>query len=564
MKPAPFEYHAPETVADAVQLLADLGDGAKVLAGGQSLVPMLALRLTRFEHLVDIGRIAELQGSEARTGALWIGAGTTQARVEASTEVASSVPLLARATPFIGHFQIRNRGTLGGSIAHADPAAEYPAVALTLDAQMEVASAHGRRTIPARDFFDGMWSTNTEPDELLVGVSFPTWGSRSGFAVEEFARRHGDFAIAGATIGIEVDGDDRITRRAIGLIGLGSTPERARAAEAELVGRPITDVEPDEVGRLAMTGLTSVPEDLHGSAAYRTRVGAAMVARAWTEARLGGARWLTSTVQLTVNGQARHATVEPRTTLADFLREQCRLTGTHLGCEHGVCGACTVLVDGAAVRACLVFAVQAEGTEVTTIEGIAGPDGELSPVQSAFRDCHGLQCGFCTPGFVVSVTAFLRDNPDPSDQDIREALSGNLCRCTGYQGIVNAVRQAAGAPAEGDSPMTEPTAPAAARYVGHARAPSRRRAPAHRRRHLRRRHCAPGHAARVLRPQRLRPGRDPEHRHVRRARPARRPLRLHRRRPEPGREGAVAHVDRRRESRDTAPAARRRRGALRR
>ena len=137
-------------------------------------------------------------------------------------------------------------------------------------------------------------------------------------------------------------------------------------------------------------------------------------------------------------------------TLADFLREQCRLTGTHLGCEHGVCGACTVLVDGAAVRACLVFAVQADGADVTTIEGIAGPDGELSPVQSAFRDCHGLQCGFCTPGFVVSVTAFLRDNADPSDQEIREALSGNLCRCTGYQGIVNAVRQAAGAPAEGD------------------------------------------------------------------------------------------------------------------
>jgi carbon-monoxide dehydrogenase small subunit len=154
-------------------------------------------------------------------------------------------------------------------------------------------------------------------------------------------------------------------------------------------------------------------------------------------------------VTLVINGEARRATVEPRTTLADFLREQCRLTGTHLGCEHGVCGACTVLVDGAAVRACLVFAVQADGTEVTTIEGIAAPDGELSPVQAAFRDCHGLQCGFCTPGFVVSVTAFLRDNPDPTDQEIREALSGNLCRCTGYQGIVNAVRRAAGAPLEG-------------------------------------------------------------------------------------------------------------------
>ena len=148
-------------------------------------------------------------------------------------------------------------------------------------------------------------------------------------------------------------------------------------------------------------------------------------------------------VRMIVNGEVRTGTVEPRLTLADFLRERCHLTGTHLGCEHGVCGACTVLVDGAAARACLMLAVQAEGAEITTIEGIGGPDGTLSDVQEAFRDQHGLQCGFCTPGFVVSVTAFLRDHPDPSDREIREALSGNLCRCTGYQGIVNAVRQAA-------------------------------------------------------------------------------------------------------------------------
>jgi carbon-monoxide dehydrogenase small subunit len=148
-------------------------------------------------------------------------------------------------------------------------------------------------------------------------------------------------------------------------------------------------------------------------------------------------------VNLTVNGEATKASVEARLTLADFLREQCRLTGTHLGCEHGVCGACTVLVDGAAVRSCLMFAVQADGMDVTTIEGIASRDGELSPVQAAFRECHGLQCGFCTPGFIISVTAFLRDNPDPSDDAIRNSLSGNLCRCTGYQGILKAVRQAA-------------------------------------------------------------------------------------------------------------------------
>jgi len=150
------------------------------------------------------------------------------------------------------------------------------------------------------------------------------------------------------------------------------------------------------------------------------------------------------TVAMTVNGQAQEANVEPRKTLADFLREDCGLTGTHLGCEHGVCGACTVLMDGEAVRSCLVFAVQASGAEVTTVEGLTPSDTELSPVQEAFREAHGLQCGFCTPGFIVSVTAMLRDNPNPTDDEIREGLSGNLCRCTGYQGIVNAVRMAAG------------------------------------------------------------------------------------------------------------------------
>jgi carbon-monoxide dehydrogenase small subunit len=148
-------------------------------------------------------------------------------------------------------------------------------------------------------------------------------------------------------------------------------------------------------------------------------------------------------IELTVNGRLRQATAEPRLTLADFLRERLQLTGTHLGCEHGVCGACTVLLDGEAVRSCLIFAVQADGAEVTTVEGIAAADGTLSAVQAAFREHHGLQCGFCTPGFVISATAFLRDNPDPTDEQIREALSGNLCRCTGYQGILKAVSSAA-------------------------------------------------------------------------------------------------------------------------
>jgi aerobic carbon-monoxide dehydrogenase medium subunit len=292
VKPAAFEYHRPDTVEEAVGLLAELGDDAKVLAGGQSLIPMLALRLTAFEHLVDIGRIDGLGGIERRDGALRIGAGTTEAAVERSAEVADAVPLLARATPFVGHVQIRTRGTVGGCLAHADPAAEYPAVALALDAEIEATSPRGARTIPASGLFTGLWSTDLAADELLTAVTFPVWDGRVGAAVEEVARRHGDFAIAGAAVAVGLGGDDRVERCGIGLIGLGGTPLRASAAEALVVGTAPGDVDPVEVGRAAVGDLTSIPGDLHGSPDYRARVGATMVARAVRRA-LEEASWLT-------------------------------------------------------------------------------------------------------------------------------------------------------------------------------------------------------------------------------------------------------------------------------
>ncbi len=164
-------------------------------------------------------------------------------------------------------------------------------------------------------------------------------------------------------------------------------------------------------------------------------------------------------VTVRVNGRRHHATVEARKTLADFLREDLRLTGTHLGCEHGVCGACTVRLDGRATRACLVFAIQVDGSEITTIEGLAGAaDGDLHPVQAAFQAEHGLQCGFCTPGFVMSVASFLDANPEPTDDEIRTGLSGNICRCTGYQGILRAVRRAAADLHHADLHHAEPAA----------------------------------------------------------------------------------------------------------
>src|SRR5262249_6011678 len=185
--------------------------------------------------------------------------------------------------PFVGHFQIRNRGTVGGSIAHADPAAEYPAIALALDAEIEAVSSRGRRQIPASDFFRGFWTAALEGDELLVGARFPTWSGRCGFGVREFARRFGDFAMAGAVVALQVDGDQRIERCAISVFGLGPTPLRVAAAERAAVGQK-PDLDAVELGQLAISGLDDVPSDVHGSAKYRARVGAVMVTRAWNDA----------------------------------------------------------------------------------------------------------------------------------------------------------------------------------------------------------------------------------------------------------------------------------------
>ncbi len=288
MKPAPFEYHAPETVADVTGLLTEHGDEAKVIAGGQSLIPMLALRLTRFEHIVDLNRVAELQGVERSNGTLTVKAGTRQSTVEHDAAAGAAVPLLAEAIPLIGHFQIRNRGTVGGSIAHADPASELPAVALALDAELEIASGAGSRRVAAEDFFLGTWTTAIGEDEILTAVHFPVWEGASGFAVEELARRSGDFALAGVVAGVQVDGSGAVTRSAISFLGMAPTPVRARSAEAALTGTNPSADDLAEIGRLAVAD-TEPTADVHASAEYRLHVGAHLVARALDRA-LGAAR----------------------------------------------------------------------------------------------------------------------------------------------------------------------------------------------------------------------------------------------------------------------------------
>jgi len=277
MKLPPFDYEAPQTVSEAVELLAEHGDEASVLAGGQSLIPLLALRLARPAMLIDINGVRDLPGVSATDGWLAIGAMTREYAAEESETVADAVPLLAAALPLIGHEAIRSRGTIGGSLAHADPAGELPAVARALDAQFVVRGPAGMRVIPAEEWFEGFLTTSRGPDELLVEVRFPTAGPGTGVSFQEVARRHGDFAIVGLAASLTLS-DGVISDARLAFAGLSDVPLRATAAEELLAGqRPSAELF-DEAARRA-TDEADPPADLQGSSEYRKTVAAALVRR---------------------------------------------------------------------------------------------------------------------------------------------------------------------------------------------------------------------------------------------------------------------------------------------
>ncbi|MBX6376974.1 MAG: xanthine dehydrogenase family protein subunit M [Clostridia bacterium] len=283
MKPPPFEYHAPVSLEEAVELLAELGGDAKVLAGGQSLMPLLNLRLAQPAHLVDVNGLEELAQIRPLDGGLAVGALVRQRAAERSELVRERCPLLAEALPLIGHFQIRSRGTVGGSLAHADPAAELPAVAAALDADLVVRSARGERVLKPEDFFLTVMTTTLEPDELLVEVRFPAWPEGAGWSFQEVSRRHGDFALAGVAAVLQLGGDGTIADARLAFIGVGPTPVRARAAEQLLVGeRP----SPEVYAAAAEAAVADLePEsDLHATGAYRKHVARVLARRALTTA----------------------------------------------------------------------------------------------------------------------------------------------------------------------------------------------------------------------------------------------------------------------------------------
>ncbi len=279
MKPAVFEYLSPTSVGEAVQMLAAPGDGdTKVMAGGQSLVPLLSLRLAQPSRIVDINRVDTLSEITESAGVLTIGALVRQRAAERSDVVRAACPLMAEALPYIGHTAIRNRGTVGGSIAHADPAAELPTVAVCLDAELVAEGPAGERTIPAAEFFTGFFTTAIGEDEILTAVRVRSAGPGTGAAYEEVARRHGDFAMAGVAAVVRLDGDT-IAEARIAVSGVDLAPVRASKAEAVLTGQTADEATLTAAADAATADLHP-SSDLHGSAAYRRHLAGVLIRRA--------------------------------------------------------------------------------------------------------------------------------------------------------------------------------------------------------------------------------------------------------------------------------------------
>ncbi|HYZ00071.1 MAG TPA: FAD binding domain-containing protein [Candidatus Binatia bacterium] len=286
MKPPPFDYEDPATLDEALALLAEHGESARPLAGGQSLVPLLNFRLASPAVLIDLNRVPELATLTVEDSSFRVGALVRHRALEEEPAVRKRAPLLALAAPLIGHPQIRARGTLGGSLAHADPAAELPAAAVALDASVSLRSRRGARSVPAGELFASFFETVLAPDELLVSVTFPPPPERTGYAFEEMALRQGDFALAGAAVSVSLGSDGAIASARVVCIGAGSTPVRLEAVEEAVAGQAPSL----ELFRSAAAGVAELvdpPDDVHAGAGYRRRVLGALVRRGLLRAAEG-------------------------------------------------------------------------------------------------------------------------------------------------------------------------------------------------------------------------------------------------------------------------------------
>lgn len=462
---SPSGYVAATSLDHALAVLA-AHDDVRIVAGGTDLL----LEVHRGVRagvgtLLDVSRLAELRTIAVDGDVLRLGPGVTHHDLLAHPAAVAAALPLAQACAEIGSPALRNRATIAGNIVTASPANDTISALVALGAMVRLRSVRGERVVPVEQFITGFRTVDLAADEMVVGVDVPTLGSTGrGLYAKVGNRSQQAISVVHAAVVVHLAADGTtVTAARVAMGSVAATVVRLPEVETQLLAAGLT---PDSIATAAaLAGQAVHPiSDVRATADYRIDIVPVVVQRMLTALRDGRTLPPPATapqlrtpqrtpaapvdgdgaaVQVSVNGRPVRAP-HHGLTLLDWLREQAAATGTKEGCAEGECGACTVLMDGEAVLSCLVPAARADATDVVTVEGLA-TDGVLSPVQQAYVDCGGVQCGFCTPGFLVASTALLAECPQPTREQVVQGLSGNLCRCTGYRGIFEAVEQAAAA-----------------------------------------------------------------------------------------------------------------------
>lgn len=465
------EYYSITRLDEAIDILAERGERARIVAGATDLILEMERGVrTGIDTLIDITRLPNLdQIVLDEDGTIHMGALVTHNACAASNLIVERAFPLARAAWEVGAPQIRNRGTVAGNLITASPANDTITPLMALGAKVTLQSKSGTRVVPLEQFYTGVRRTVMRPDEILVDISFPALQSNQrGTFVKLGLRRAQAISLVNVALVLTLQ-DGRVEKAAITLGAVAPTIIHAAQAEAYLAGRSLDELSLEEAARLAEQTARPIG-DVRSSADYRSEMvrvctlrGLRQLAAAsekadfpekpvllWGKEYSGVAPALhTSTehkgdqaIVTRINGVQYAFSSGQDKTLLRLLREEAGLIGTKEGCAEGECGACTVFLDGVAVMSCLVPAPRAHGAEIVTVEGLA-QDGHLHPVQHAFIEAGAVQCGYCTPGFLMSAAKLLEENPLPTRGEIQQAITGNLCRCTGYYTIVNAIDRAA-------------------------------------------------------------------------------------------------------------------------
>lgn len=460
------KYHIIETIDELVEKLADQPALTRIIAGGTDLmVEIHNGKLEDLEVMLDISRVSGLdQIWRDADGRIHIEALVTHNDVILSPILREAAYPLVQACWRVATPQIRNRATVVGNLVTASPANDTITPLMALDAKLLLVSKSGERTVRLADFYQGVRKTLLRKDEFVKEVMFDRMtSSHKGNFKKSALRRTQAISTLNCCVLLDLE-EDVITKAVVTLGSVAPTIIHAQSAEDYLVGKSIDPTVAKQAGILAADSAKPI-DDIRGSAAYRSYMIAVLVENALLEIANGSpalnvpkhpavlvanyhstanpaADWDGSTIQTTINGQKFAVSDNTHRNLLGLIRDRVGLIGTKNGCEEGECGACTIHMDGKAVVSCLVPAPRAHNAVITTVEGIAN-EGELHPVQQAFIDHAAVQCGYCTPGFIMSSVKLLEEIPDPDEETIKEGISGNLCRCTGYYKIVEAIEEAA-------------------------------------------------------------------------------------------------------------------------